>query len=270
MIPSSLTAAFPFSVAFFDADGIRFSAGDLGSEFAFASVTKLLASRAFLVAVEHGLIDLDDSILVGEPARPTSLRQLLAHVSGVSFASAKRAAEVGAKRIYSNYAIDVAAQWLEKRIDVPFGDWLDEQVVAPLLLQDSYVDGSAAHAGRGSVRDLVRFGQELLVPQLISDSLAQEAASVQWPGLRGVTPGFGHYADNQWGLAMEIRARKEHTWFPSLSEDATFGHFGLAGSFLWVAPESGFGAAFLGAEPTGDWHKTHWQQLNDWLISNFG
>lgn len=269
MIPASLTAPFPFAMAFFDAKTVRFSTGDLTAEFAFASVTKLLASRAFLIAVEQGHIGLDDSLAVGEPARETTLRQLLAHVSGVSFASAQRTAEPGAKRVYTNYAIDVAAQWLENRMHVPFVDWLDEQVVGALQLQDSYVDGSPAHAGRGSVRDLVRFGQELLVPQLVSERLALEARTVQWPGLRGVTPGFGHYADNQWGLAMEIRAGKENTWFPSLSEGATFGHFGRAGSFLWVAPESGFGAAFLGAEPTGDWHKAHWQQLNDWLITNF-
>lgn len=269
MIPASLTAPFPFAVAFFDANTIRFSAGDLTAEFPFASVTKLFASRAFLIAVEQGHISLEDSLAVGEPARETTLRQLLSHVSGVSFASAQRSAEPVAKRIYTNYAIEVAAQWVAERMHVPFVDWLDEQVVAALELQDSYIDGSPAYAGRGSVRDLVRLGQELIAPKLVSEALALEARTVQWPGLRGVTPGFGHYSDNQWGLAMEIRADKAHTWFPSLSEDATFGHFGRAGSYLWVAPESGFGAAFLGAEPTGSWHKAHWQDLNNWLITNF-
>ncbi|EEH64437.1 beta-lactamase [Gleimia coleocanis DSM 15436] len=269
MIPAELTPDFPFAVAFFDETQVRFSAGDLVAVFPFASVTKLFASRAILMAVERGFIGLDEVRAVGIPAEETSLRALLSHVSGVSFSGPERVSVVGQKRTYTNYAIEVAGDWVAERMHVPFMDWLDEAVIGGLFLEDTYVEGSCAHAGMGSVRDLVTFGRELLNPRLISSALAVEARTVQWPGIRGVTPGFGSYPDNTWGLGMEIRRDKERTWFPSLSEGATFGHFGQAGSFLWVAPESRFGAAFLGAEPAGDWHKANWRPLNDWMISSF-
>lgn len=269
MLPLELTPPFPFALACFDASTTRFSAGDIAAEFEFASVTKLFAARAFLIALERGVISLEETRPVGAPSQETTFRQLISHVSGVSFDTAQRCAPAGSKRVYTNYAFDEAASWVSEKLGTSFVDWLDEQVVAPLELQDTYVPASVAHSGRGSVRDLVRFGQELLAPQLVSEAWAQQARTVQFPGLRGVTPGFGFYPDNQWGLGMEIRGQKRQTWFPSLSEDATFGHFGRAGSFLWVAPESGFGAAFLGAEPTGEWHKSHWSALNDWLLRTY-
>lgn len=269
MLPSELTPPFPFALSFFDASSLRFTSGDITAEFPLASVTKLFAARGFLIAIERGIIRLEDVREVGFPPEETTFRQLISHVSGVSFDSPTRCASAGKKRVYTNFAFEEADRWVSSQLGTCFADWLDENVVAPLELQDTYIPGSVAHSGRGSVRDLVRLGQELLTPQLVSFSLAEHARTVQFSGLRGVTPGFGSYADNQWGLGMEIRADKQHTWFPLLSEGATFGHFGRSGSFLWVAPESGFGAAFLGAEPTGQWHKDHWSRLNDWLIHSF-
>lgn len=269
MLPSDLTPSFPFSLAFFNEDETLYAAGDLTSTFPLASVTKILAGRAILIAVEEGFINLDEERLIGYPSESTSLRALLAHVSGVSFNSADRVAAVGQRRTYTNYAFEVAGAWVAERVGLPFTDWLDESVVAPLLLQDTFVEGSCAYSGIGSARDLITLGRELLEPKLISAELALQACTVQWPGIRGVTPGYGSYADNTWGLGLELRGDKQVTWFPTISEGGTFGHFGQSGSFLWVAPESRFGAVFVGAEPFGNWHKQHWSRLNDWLIESF-
>ncbi len=58
------------------------SHGDLTRSYALASVTKLLSSYAFLVAVEEGAFDLDT------PAGPegSTVKHLLAHASGYDFA----------------------------------------------------------------------------------------------------------------------------------------------------------------------------------------
>ena len=53
---------------------------------------------------------------------------------------------------------------------------------------------------------------ELLVPERISAATLAQAASVQFPGLGGVLPGFGRYEPNDWGLGFELRDAKGPHW----------------------------------------------------------
>jgi CubicO group peptidase (beta-lactamase class C family) len=55
--------------------------GDEGHEFRWASVTKPVAALAVMVAVEEGVVDLDEA--AGPPG--STVRHLLAHASGLPF-----------------------------------------------------------------------------------------------------------------------------------------------------------------------------------------
>src|SRR5437660_6575159 len=99
--------------------------------FRWASVTKLLTGLATLVAVEEGTVDLD------EPAGPpgSTLRHLLAHASGLPPEDTVPMTEPGRRRIYSNSGIDLAADLLAERAEVPFADYSAHSVAQPLGLR---------------------------------------------------------------------------------------------------------------------------------------
>ena len=128
---------------------------------------------------------------------------------------------------------------------------------------------AAAHGGTGSAEDLAGIGRELMRPQLISEWMHHEATTVQFEGLSGVLPGYGRQKHNDWGLGLEIRADKTPHWTGTNNSPATFGHFGQAGSFLWIDPEVDLACAFLGAEPFGEVHKELWPRLNDALLAEY-
>src|SRR5690606_36177504 len=240
--------------------------GDQAAVFPLASVSKPISALGALVAVSRGLLDLD------EPAGPpgATVRHLLAHTAGYPFEGEETVGGVGARRIYSNSGFDVLAAHLEDATGRDLTDWLEETVISALDLVDLEVDGSAAAGFRGSVRDLLAIGRELLAPTLIPEELWREATSVQFPGLDGILPGYGRQRPNDWGLGFEIRDGKDPHWTGSASSPRTFGHFGQAGTFLWVDPEAGLTAAFLGAEPFGPAHVEAWPGLTDALLARFG
>ncbi|MEE0239515.1 MAG: penicillin-binding protein, partial [Pauljensenia sp.] len=43
--------------------------------------------------------------------------------------------------------------------------------------------------------------------------------------------------------------------------------FGQSGSFVWADRDLGASAAFVGAEPFGQWHHDNWSVLNASLLS---
>src|SRR5690242_3646305 len=88
------------------ADGMLATHGPRDVPLRWASVTKLLSGLAVLVAVEEGTVDLD------EPAGPpgSTLRHLLAHASGLPVGAAP-----GRRRVYSNEAIEAAAELVAER-----------------------------------------------------------------------------------------------------------------------------------------------------------
>ena len=59
---------------------------------------------------------------------------------------------------------------------------------------------------------------------------------MQFPGLGGVLPGVGRFQPLDWGLGFELRDAKHPHWTGRRNSPATFGHFGGAGTFLWVDP----------------------------------
>lgn len=246
-----------------DADGTLDVHGPVDDVFALASVTKPLAALATLVAVRDGNVHLD------EPAGPddATVRHLLAHASGLPFEPGPPAMTPGQRRIYSNLGFEALGELVAERTDVGFAEHLRLEVLAPLHMSATRLDGSPAHAASASVTDLLALGRELLAPTLIGADLHREATTVAFPGLAGVLPGFGRQSPNDWGLGFELRDGKRPHWTGTRNSPATFGHFGQSGSFLWVDPDAGLACACLAARDFGPWAKQAWPSLSDAVLA---
>lgn len=247
-------------------DGPVAQRGPTGEAFAWASVTKLLTSLAVLVAVEEGTADLD------APAGPpgSTLRHLLSHASGLDRDQDRVVAAAGARRIYSNRGIEVAAATVEAAAGVGFAAYLDEAVLRPLDMSGTIVDGSYASGARGTLGDLLRLATELVAPTIVAPTTLTLAMSVAFPGLAGVLPGFGRQVPNDWGLGAEIRGHKSPHWTGVTNNPATFGHFGLSGAFVWVDPVAGIAGVGLADTDSGPWAKEAWPALADAVLERYG
>ena len=237
------------------------SSGDRDREFAWASVTKLVTALAALVAVEEGVVDLD------QPAGPpgSTVRHLLAHASGLPLDGGAPLAAPGERRIYSNAGFEALADAVAAGADMPFGDYLGAAVIEPLWL-GAELRGSPASGLVGSLDDLTAFAHELLAPRLVAAETLAEATSVAFPGLAGVLPGFGRMEPNDWGLGFELRDGKQPHWTGSRNSPRTFGHFGRSGTFLWVDPELGVACACLTDRDFGEWAVGAWPRFADAVV----
>ena len=246
------------------AEGVLARRGPADRVLPWASVTKLVTAGAVLVAAEEGIVELD------EPAGPpgSTMRHLLAHASGLPLDGSRPIAKPGTRRIYSNAGIEAAAALVAERAEMPFADYLAAAVLEPLGLE-ARLDGSPASALAGSLDDLLAFGRELLAPRLLAQATLQEATSVAFPGLAGVLPGFGKMDPNDWGLGFELRDAKTPHWTGARNSPRTFGHFGRAGTFLWVDPEAGIACGCLTDRDFGDWSREAWPALADAVLADF-
>jgi CubicO group peptidase (beta-lactamase class C family) len=231
-------------------------------ELRWASITKLVTGLGVLVALEEGTVDLD------EPAGPegSTLRHLLAHASGLPPDEGPPLMPPGRRRIYSNYGIELAAALVGDRAGMPFDEYLRAAVLEPLGLRGS-LHGSPAWGYRGPLDDALALGRELLAPTLVARETLDEAVSVQFSGLAGVLPSWGRMEPNDWGLAFELRDAKSPHWTSTRNSPRTFGHFGAAGTFLWVDPELGAACGVLTDREFGDWALEAWPRFNDAVLA---
>ncbi|PQZ92266.1 serine hydrolase [Arthrobacter sp. MYb227] len=239
------------------------SHGELNRKFSLASVTKLLSAYAFLLAIEEEAFDLDT------PAGPegSTIKHLLAHTSGYDFADKTVRFAPGARRLYSNVGFDVLAEALESATEMSFSEYLTEAVLEPLGMTSTSVDGSAAADGISTVADLLKFAAELQTPKLLAPETHYLATHVVFPDLTGILPGYGRQKNNAWGLGMEIRSEKSPHWTGSQNSPETFGHFGQAGTFLWVDPVLEAACVTLTDKPFGPWAVEAWAPFNDAVVS---
>jgi len=224
------------------AEGVVATHGPRDVAVRWASMTKLLTGLATLVAVEEGVVDLDEH-----------LRRLLSHAGE-------------RRRMYSNDGIEEAAELVAAAAEMPFSEYFREAVVVPLGLRGS-LQGSPASEYVGPLDDLLALGRELLAPTLIAQETLDEATTVQFPGLDGVLPGFGRQEPNDWGLTFELRDDKAPHWTSAHNSPRTFGHFGQAGTFLWVDPELDAACGVLTNKDFGEWAKTAWPAFNDAVVA---
>ncbi|MEY2421200.1 MAG: hypothetical protein QOI95_1267 [Acidimicrobiaceae bacterium] len=244
-------------------DGTTWTHGLSGRPFALASVTKPLVALAALVAIEEGSLDLD------QPAGPagSTIRHLLAHASGLAPDSDAILAPPATRRIYSNRGFERLGEALADAAGFSAARYLHEAVVEPLGLSATALDGSPASGARASVDDLVVVTRELLAPTLVTTATLQDAATVAFPGLDGVLPGFGRQSPNDWGLGFELRDAKSPHWTSAENSPATFGHFGQSGTMFWVDPIAGVALVCLTDRDFGPWAIEAWPNLSQAVLA---
>jgi CubicO group peptidase (beta-lactamase class C family) len=247
-------------------DGVQAAHGDVARPFRLASLTKLFTGWAALIAVEEGIVSLETPI--GQPG--CTLRHLLAHAGGYPFDGADPIAPPATRRIYSNTGIELAAEAVAAAAAMSFGDYVDDAVFNSLGMADSVLRASAAHGAVSTVGDLAAFCAELLRPTLIHPSTAAMFSTVQFPALKGVLPGFGAYDPCPWGLGCELRGHKTPHWTGAANSPSAFGHFGGAGTMLWVDPAPGLALVALADRPFDEWAETarvSWPALSDAVLA---
>jgi CubicO group peptidase (beta-lactamase class C family) len=251
------------AAAVVDPGGALAERGPTDVIFRWASVTKLLTASAVLVAAEEGVLDPD------EPAGPpgATVRHLLAHASGLPFEGTEPIGRPGERRIYSNAGFDALGELLAERAGMPFPAYLQEAVLDPLDLGGTGLRGRPSEGLHGPLDDLARFGRELLRPALVAPETLAEATEVAFPGLAGVLPGLGRQEPNDWGLGFELKDAKSPHWTGATNSPRTFGHFGGAGTFLWVDPDAGVACACLTDLEFDEWALAAWPRLADAVLA---
>lgn len=238
------------------------AAGESEENFRIASVTKLLVAWAVHVAVEEGVVHLDDP--VGQSG--CTLAHLLAHAGGYPFEGSAPVGVPGARRIYSNLGYEMAAEHVEAATAIPFARYLREAVLEPLGMRATLLAGSPAKDVHSCAADLALFARELLRPTLISGESRRLFATEAFPGLDGVVPGFGPASPCPWGMGAEIRGHKTPHWTGSRNSASTFGHFGASGAFLWVDPVADVACVALCDRDFDAWAKSAWPRFSDAVL----
>jgi CubicO group peptidase (beta-lactamase class C family) len=243
--------------------GIVAKNGDSSHVFPWASVTKLVTATAVLIAVDRGLLELD------EPAGPpgSTVRHLLAHASGLAFEGDAILAAPGRRRIYSNPGFDALGALVAERAGQAFDAVLRGWVLSPLGMAGTVLAGRPSAGLRGPIGDLATFGIELMAPTLLDPTTYAAATSVAFPGLAGVVPGVGRFDPCDWGLGFELRDGKAPHWTGTANSPSTFGHFGGTGTFLWIDPAVRVGLAVLTDREFGPWALDAWPRLGDEVLS---
>jgi CubicO group peptidase (beta-lactamase class C family) len=246
-------------------DGSTAVAGLHDRPFPLASVSKVLTAVTVLIAAEEGSLDLD------EPAtgvRNATVRDLLCHASGLAFDSDTVIAPPRRKRIYSNVGFEHLGALVASRTAMAFADYAREAVCEPLGMAATTMEGSPAADAVSTVDDLLRFTAGL--PSLLSATTLAAMATPQYPDLDGVLPGFGQQHPNPWGLGPEIRGHKTPHWTGAANSPRTWGHFGRAGTFLWVDPDAQVTLVALTDRDFGPWAIEGWPALADAVLAAAG
>jgi len=241
--------------------------GQQDKVFPLASVTKPLVALSVLVAVEEGALGLDD------PAGPegSTVRHLLAHASGLAPDKDLVVAKPGTRRIYSNAGFDLLGDHLAAVTGLGCADYLHQALAEPLGLTGTALVGPPHAGGESTVGDLALVAAELVRPgRLLHPSTVAALATVQFPGLSGVVPGYGRQQDNDWGLGFEIRDAKSPHWTGRGNHPSTYGHFGRSGTFLWVDPVARVGLVVLTDTEFEQWAKDAWPPLADAVLRAYG
>jgi CubicO group peptidase (beta-lactamase class C family) len=244
--------------------GVLAGRGEPGHRFRWASVTKLATAWTVLIAADRGLLDLD------EPAGPpgATVRHLLAHASGLPFEGEAIIAPPGTRRIYSNPGFDALGTLVGERASQPFEAVLRDWLLAPLGMDDTRLLGRPSQGLHGPVGDLAALAAELFLPTLVASATARAATTVAFPGLVGVVPGVGRFDPCDWGIGPELHDGKSPHWMGEDNSPDTFGHFGGAGTFLWIDPVAELGLVALTDREFGPWALEAWPAFSDSVLAS--
>jgi CubicO group peptidase (beta-lactamase class C family) len=234
--------------------GVLATHGDPGLVFRWASVTKIATALTVLIAVERGLVDLDEAC--GPPG--STIRHLLAHASGLTFDGPKTVARPGTRRIYSNAGFDLLGDLVAERVGGLFAAALESLVLGPLAMTGTRLRERPSQGLYGPISDLARLANELLRPTLLTPATFRSATTVAFPGLVGLLPGVGRFDPLDWGLGLELHDEKSSHWMADTNSPGTVGHFGGSGTFLWADPAADLALAVLTDRAYGPWALDVW------------
>ena len=261
-MPLDLIDTWPVNhaaAAFVAADGSITTAGDIDHVFELASVTKLITALAVLVAVEEGSVALDQ---VATDAEAT-IADLLSHTSGMAPDSTDQLAAPRTRRVYSTAGYDRLGEVVAEQSGIAFPTYLSEGVLLPLGMASTDLHGSPGADATSTVRDMITLASAWRGAAIVHETTLSRATIPVLPELGGVLPGFGRFERNLWGLGPEIRGDKLPHWTGSRNSTATYGHFGRAGTMMWIDPVAGCTLIALTDEPFGAWAASHWPLLSD-------
>jgi CubicO group peptidase (beta-lactamase class C family) len=251
------------AVAVLRPSGLLAGRGDPARRFRWASVTKLATALTVLIAADRGLLGLD------EPAGPpgSTVRHLLSHASGLPFEGSTVLAAPGTRRIYSNPGYDILGALVGERTGLPFEASLHAWVLDPLGMEATQLAGRPSEGLAGTIGDLAALAGELLRPTLAGVDTFRLATIVAFPGLVGVVPGVGRFDPCGWALGPELHDGKRPHWMGEDNSPSTFGHFGGAGTFLWVDPAADLALAVLTDRDYGPWALEAWPAFSDAVLA---
>lgn len=227
--------------------------GDTERLYRLASLSKPIAAWAVMVAVEEGVVELDAPLQHVQAPEGATVRHLLSHAAGFGFEGATPVAGVGQRRMYSNTGFERATEELAVAADMSFDEYLTESVLAPLGMLNTTLRGSPAHAIWSTLDDTVRFVAEMRRPVLLAPETYDNVIRPQFPALAGIVPDVGKFDPCPWGLGVEVRGNKAPHWTGRANSAATFGHFGGAGTMMWVDPLADVGVVALTDRAFDDW-----------------
>ena len=224
--------------------------GNLDERRAWASVSKMAVAMAFGVEFDWGLHRYNEAI----GPRGETIADLLSHSSGAGLEEGDPRAAVGAKRVYSNYGIDLAVSLIVG--DNEPAQWLDSRVFSSLGMNETRLEGRPCAGVVGTTRDLVTLGLAWLRPDGLSRETRDLMITPYAPDLAGVVPGFGRFDPCPWGLGPEVRGDKHH-WMGDWPADS-FGHFGQSGALMLLNAREGLGVVATSTEAFGPWAVSLW------------
>lgn len=253
------------AAAILTAQGVT-TVGDTERVYRLASLSKPLVAWAIMVAVEEGTIDLDGPLRHVTAPEGATMRHLLSHAAGFGFNDPEPVSAIERRRMYSNTGFERAADELTAAAGIPFTTYLDEAVFEPLGMHRSELRGSPAYAVHSSVDDMIRFLAEMREPHLLAPLTALQVVTSQFPQLAGIVPDVGRFDPCPWGLGVEVRGEKSPHWTGRANSAATFGHFGGAGTMMWVDPLADVAVVALTDRSFDDWRDEAlrlWPEFSD-------
>jgi CubicO group peptidase (beta-lactamase class C family) len=236
--------------------------GDALIERPWASVTKVAAAFGVARGVAAHEVDLD------EPAGPegATLRDLLAHCSGLGLEAGDPCAPPRTRRIYSNIGFDVAIA--RASVGLTTSEWFERHCSGPLGLTRTRLQGRAAAGASGSLNDLHLVALGWATSRGLDPVIRDGFIRVHLADLVGVVPGFGRFEPCPWGLGLEIHGDKHH-WMGELAAPESYGHFGQSGSLALIEPDRSLVITALAGSPFGPWARELWPRWLDEVIARF-
>jgi CubicO group peptidase (beta-lactamase class C family) len=117
---------------------------------------------------------------------------------------------------------------------------------------------------------MVRFVAEMRSPTLLAAETWAEVTRPQFPTLAGIVPDVGRFDPCPWGLGVEIKGAKSPHWMGRANSPASFGHFGGAGTMMWVDPRESVGVVALTDRPFDQWRDDAlrlWPEFSDAVLA---